>query len=79
MNNIPRKREGQTSTNPAKLYKSQEADVNKLTPQYSRYFALYGKLLVLDFRRITYRNPFANMPCLAHSPDAKREACPRSN
>lgn len=50
MNNIPLIYEGQTSTNPAKLYKSQEADVNKLTPQYSRYFALYGKLPVLDFR-----------------------------
>lgn len=44
MNNIPRKHEGQTSTNPAKLYKSLEADVNKITPQYSGYFALSGKL-----------------------------------
>ena len=43
MNNIPRKREGQTSTNPAKLYKSPEADVNKLTPQYSQYFAISAK------------------------------------
>ena len=43
MNNIPRNRDGQTSTNPAKLYKNEDFNVNKITPQYSQYFALSGK------------------------------------